>query len=141
MKAYTTKSTAQRAAAAKFGVKNSAAEVAKVARVFDMAGEWHFEALGGTQTKNEKAPAPAPTKKSKAKAAPVVKKAPAKAAVKRAANAKQTWARPGDDTITGRVWELADKLVTRAKVMEAGIAEGINPGTISQQYHRWNHQS
>lgn len=135
MKSYSTKSTAQRAAARTFNVANSAEAVAAVARVFDMAGEWFFEPLeGATETVVNEAPViefKAPKKKA-AKPAPVKKRASA---------TKKTWKRPGPDTVTGRVWELADKHVTRAKVMEAGIAEGICTGTLSQQYHRWNHQS
>ena len=140
MKEYTTKSTAQRAAAKEFGVKNNAAAVAEVATVKEfMPGVWIYEGVGDHGTADEivetasKIGFPvAPVKKT-----PPVKKAPP---AKKKDSGKQTWNRPGEGTVTGRVWELADKLVTRAKVMEAGLAEGIAPGTISQQYHRWNHQ-
>lgn len=112
-KTYSTKSTAQRAAAKELGIQNKADIVADHVTFHEVEGGWIF--------KNK------PVKK-------------AKPSTRKAARSTATFKRPGADTVTGRVWELADKLLTRAKVMEAGLAEGINPGTISQQYHRWNHQ-
>ena len=133
MKEYTTKSTAQRAAAKEFGVKNSAAAVAEVAEVSEfMPGVWIYVATTEAAVKAVDEAVAAPVK------APKVKKA---APVRKAAGAKQTWKRPGEGTITGRVWELADKHLTRGKTIEAGIEEGITLGTLSQQYHRWNHQA
>ena len=52
--------------------------------------------------------------------------------------------RPKPDTLTGRVWEIADKLTSRAKepvtrsaVLEAFVADGGNPATGVTQYGRW----
>lgn len=52
--------------------------------------------------------------------------------------------RPSEGTVTRRVWDLADGISTthqrpalREEVMAAGLAEGINRGTIATQYARW----
>ena len=52
--------------------------------------------------------------------------------------------RPGEGTVTGRVWEIADELsaqegepAKRGDVLKATEAEGINPATAATQYGRW----
>ena len=59
--------------------------------------------------------------------------------------AKQT--RPGQGTITGKVWDLADEVTktsgskaTRKAVLEAGRVLGINDSTILTQYQKWSVQ-
>ncbi len=55
--------------------------------------------------------------------------------------------RPGSGTITGRVWEIADKLqmengtTNREAVVKACISEGINLNTASTQYSHWRNAS
>jgi hypothetical protein len=52
-------------------------------------------------------------------------------------------ARPGQGTITGRVWEIADELVAktgsaeRDAVVTACVTEGINVNTANTQYSHW----
>lgn len=51
--------------------------------------------------------------------------------------------RPKADTITGRVWEIADKLksengfTNRNDVVQRCIAEGINMNTANTQFSHW----
>lgn len=51
--------------------------------------------------------------------------------------------RPGAGSTTGRVWEIAVKLSTkkeaakRKTVIDACVAEKINPSTAATQYGRW----
>lgn len=52
--------------------------------------------------------------------------------------------RPKVGTATERVWEIADALSTaagkaieRKPVLDAAVAEGINPATAATQYGRW----
>lgn len=51
--------------------------------------------------------------------------------------------RPGKDTITGRVWEIADQLfkdtgmMDRTAVVTACIKEDINMNTASTQFSHW----
>lgn len=52
--------------------------------------------------------------------------------------------RPNPETNTGKVWGIADEIsrkkkapATRAEVVEAGVASGINPATVTTQYGRW----
>ena len=53
--------------------------------------------------------------------------------------------RPGPGTKTGRVWEICDSLMlehdgaipTLDAVVQRGIDEGLNAGTINSQYRRW----
>lgn len=52
--------------------------------------------------------------------------------------------RPADGTMTGKVWDHADRLskvhkrpATRAEVMEAAKADGVNESTIATQYQAW----
>ncbi len=55
--------------------------------------------------------------------------------------------RPGIGTITGRVWEIADKLekktggTDRAAVVTACLSEDININTASTQYSHWQNAS
>lgn len=52
--------------------------------------------------------------------------------------------RPLDGTKTARVWEIADSLsaaagkpAERKDVLAAGVAESLNPATITTQHGRW----
>jgi 5-methylcytosine-specific restriction protein B len=51
--------------------------------------------------------------------------------------------RPGENTITGRVWQIADELstndtpATRLAVIDKALAEGINNHTAHTQYGHW----
>lgn len=51
--------------------------------------------------------------------------------------------RPGEGTLTGKVWTLADSLTTadhiatRKEVMDAGKKVDLNEATIATQYQRW----
>ena len=51
--------------------------------------------------------------------------------------------RPGNGTITGRVWEIADRIlaasgeVDREAVVKACMDEGININTASTQFSHW----
>lgn len=52
--------------------------------------------------------------------------------------------RPKAGTVTARVWEICDELsaiagspAERAKVINAGISEGINAATIATQHGKW----
>lgn len=52
--------------------------------------------------------------------------------------------RPGEGTATRRVWDIADGIsaqeqrpALREEVMNAGLAEGLNKGTIATQYAKW----
>jgi 5-methylcytosine-specific restriction protein B len=51
--------------------------------------------------------------------------------------------RPGENTITGRVWHIADELstndtpATRQAVIDKALAEGINSHTAHTQYGHW----
>ena len=62
-------------------------------------------------------------------------------------NAHQTDYRPGPDTITGRVWAIADRVFrdptrgSRKKVIEASVAEGIRLNTASTAFHLWKQHS
>ena len=52
------------------------------------------------------------------------------------------YARPGKNTITGRVWEIADQLrkagaADRESVVRACVAAGINVNTANTQYSHW----
>lgn len=59
----------------------------------------------------------------------------------------QQYPRPGSGTITGRVWEIADKLeqesggTSREAVVTACIGENININTASTQYSHWRNAS
>ncbi len=58
-------------------------------------------------------------------------------------NAAFAYPRPGKGTITGMVWDIADRLlretgeVTRDAVIRASAAEGININTANTQYSHW----
>jgi hypothetical protein len=51
--------------------------------------------------------------------------------------------RPGEGTITGRIWQIADQLAIetgkaeREDVIKACMKEGINPNTANTQYTHW----
>ncbi len=52
--------------------------------------------------------------------------------------------RPGEGTKTGRVWEICDDLREKHgtvpsldTVIQRGVAEALNAGTVSSQYRRW----
>ena len=51
--------------------------------------------------------------------------------------------RPGEGTITGRVWEIADEIyeetgkISREAVVTKCMEEGINMNTASTQYSHW----
>ena len=45
--------------------------------------------------------------------------------------------RPGADTKTGQVWELADKHQERSDTLAACTEAGINPSTAATQYGHW----
>ena len=52
--------------------------------------------------------------------------------------------RPGAGTKTGRVWKICDELLEEQGeipslngVMNRGITDGLNAGTINSQYRRW----
>lgn len=52
--------------------------------------------------------------------------------------------RPADGTVTGRVWEISDRLskalgkpVPRADVMKEAVEGGINSATVATQYGKW----
>jgi hypothetical protein len=51
--------------------------------------------------------------------------------------------RPGQGTVTGKVWDLADKILAetgqadRSAVVAACLAEGVNVNTASTQYSHW----
>ena len=55
--------------------------------------------------------------------------------------------RPGNGTITGRVWGIADKLehetgrASREAVVTTCISEGININTASTQFSHWRNAS
>jgi len=52
--------------------------------------------------------------------------------------------RPGNGTITGKIWDIADKYsssehrVSRHKVIDACLKEGINVNTANTQYSHWS---
>jgi len=52
--------------------------------------------------------------------------------------------RPGDGTVTGRVWEIADEIkakkgsASREDVVRACLEEEINMNTASTQFSHWN---
>lgn len=84
----------------------------------------------------------------KAAAAEAAPAKPAKAAKPEKAKVERVQAngvtRPADGTNTGKVWAHADKIsaknkrpATRAEVMEAAKADGINEATIATQYQAW----
>lgn len=57
---------------------------------------------------------------------------------------KVTSTRPGQETLTGKVWLLCDTLsgslgrrATRKEVTVAGALAGLNPATVSTQYQKW----
>lgn len=59
---------------------------------------------------------------------------------------KNNVTRPGSGTATGKVWEICDTLysqatdetpITRARVIKAAEAEGVNVSTAATQYGRW----
>ncbi len=51
--------------------------------------------------------------------------------------------RPGSDTVTGKVWDIADNLkksqgtTNRNEVVKACMAEEINVNTANTQYSQW----
>lgn len=55
--------------------------------------------------------------------------------------------RPSPGTITGRVWEIADRIkqetgeATRDAVVKACMREGINLNTANTQYSHWRNAS
>ncbi|MDO9477595.1 MAG: hypothetical protein Q7L07_12865 [Pseudohongiella sp.] len=55
--------------------------------------------------------------------------------------------RPGEGTITGRVWKIADQLkaengvANRTLVVEACMAEGINMNTANTQFSNWSKEN
>jgi len=54
-----------------------------------------------------------------------------------------SYPRPGDGTITGRIWDIADNIqmqsgnANRVAVIEACMSEGININTASTQFSYW----
>lgn len=58
-------------------------------------------------------------------------------------SSKPVYGRPGPGTVTGRVWEIADKVLSqtgeadREAVVTACVKEGININTASTQYTYW----
>lgn len=84
---------------------------------------------------------------AKPKAAPKAKapKVPKEPKAKRDPLPKENGVtRPKAGTSTGRVWEIVEQLKgrkadvpKRAEVIEAAVAEGINPSTAATQYGRW----
>lgn len=63
------------------------------------------------------------------------------------ANEAPTSFRPGPNTITGRVWEIADRLksetgeANRDAVVRTCMEEGINLNTASTQYSQWKKEN
>jgi hypothetical protein len=55
--------------------------------------------------------------------------------------------RPGNGTITGRVWEIADEInakkgsASRDEVVKACISDGLNMNTASTQYSAWKKEN
>ena len=55
--------------------------------------------------------------------------------------------RPGDGTVTGRVWEIADEIkankgsASREDVVQACLDEKINMNTASTQFSHWNKEN
>lgn len=82
-------------------------------------------------------------KKVKTKTATPVKKAPTVTKPKR--EVRNGVPRPGVNTITGRVWTIADALAKKLKgkpaprkdVLASCEDEKINPATAATQYGRW----
>ncbi len=80
-----------------------------------------------------------------AKAAKEQAKLDAKAAKEAARQPEQNGIRrPGPDGLCGKVWTLADTLsaslgqaVPIANLLEAGVAQGLNPSNIRTEYARW----
>lgn len=80
-----------------------------------------------------------------AKAAKEQAKLDAKAAKEASRQPEQNGIRrPGPDGLCGKVWTLADNLsaslgqaVPIANLLEAGVAQGLNPSNIRTEYARW----
>ena len=80
-----------------------------------------------------------------AKAAAVAEREAAKAAKEASRQPEQNGIRrPGPDGLCGQVWTLADNLsaslgqaVPIANLLEAGVAQGLNPSNIRTEYARW----
>lgn len=80
-----------------------------------------------------------------AKAAKEQAKRDAKAAKEAARQPEQNGIRrPGPNGLCGQVWTLADNLsaslgqaVPIANLLEAGVAQGLNPSNIRTEYARW----
>ena len=80
-----------------------------------------------------------------AKAAKEQAKADAKAAKEASRQPEQNGIRrPGPEGLCGQVWGLADKLsqelgqaVPITNLLEAGVAQGLNPSNIRTEYARW----
>lgn len=83
--------------------------------------------------------------KEAAKAAKEQAKVDAKAAKEASRQPEQNGIRrPGPEGVCGQVWGLADKLsqelgqaVPIANLLEAGVAQGLNPSNIRTEYARW----
>lgn len=74
------------------------------------------------------------------KKAPKAPKAPK--AKKPSGDQKNGITRPAAGTMTGQIWDIADKLaakgpVVRADVMEAAVAKDIAEATVATQFQRW----
>jgi len=75
----------------------------------------------------------------------MIEEAKTEAAVEKASSVEQNGvSRPKVGTATERVWAIADALSTaagkaieRKPVLDAAVAEGINPATAATQYGRW----
>jgi hypothetical protein len=75
----------------------------------------------------------------------MTEEAKTEAAVEKAPKVEQIGvSRPKVGTTTERVWAIADALSTaagkaieRKPVLDAAVAEGINPATAATQYGRW----
>lgn len=74
------------------------------------------------------------------KKAPKAPKAPK--AKRPAGDTKNGITRPAAGTVTGTIWDIADKLaakgpVVRADVMDAAVAKDIAEATVATQFQRW----
>lgn len=142
------------AKAAEATSKAQAAEAAKAAKAAEKAAAKEAKAAEKAAKEAEKAAA----KQAKLDAAEAEKAAKQKAiddkaaAVAAAKAAKEATRqpeqngirRPGPTGLCGRVWALADALSAAlnqatpiANLLEAGIAEGLNPSNIRVEYARW----
>lgn len=104
------------------------------------------EAAAAAQKQAEKeAKAAAAAEAKAAKAAKEQAKLDAKAAKEASRQPEQNGIRrPGPDGLCGQVWTLADSLsaslgqaVPIANLLEAGVAQGLNPSNIRTEYARW----